>query len=359
MNGRPVVILAGGTGGHVYPALAVAAALRARCVPVHWIGGVRGLESRLVPAAGLAFTALPARGLRGTGLGRKLCGPPRLAVAIVRAWRLIRRIRPRAALGFGGYASGAGGLAAWLARCPLVVHEQNAIAGTTNKVLGRLAARRLEGFAGAFSGEAEWVGNPVREEFAALPEPALRYAGRRGPLRILVAGGSQGARALNQVAPAALARIDRHFCVRHVAGSAHLEMTRSAYAQAGIEADIAAYENAMWEACGWADLALTRSGALTVAELAMAGVAAVLVPFPAAVDDHQAANARAFCEAGAGRLLRQENMTAARLAALLEELAAGGRAGLEAMAARARTLAQPRAAERVAQAVVDAAGGAR
>ncbi|MDN5864193.1 MAG: undecaprenyldiphospho-muramoylpentapeptide beta-N-acetylglucosaminyltransferase [Gammaproteobacteria bacterium] len=358
MSARPVLILAGGTGGHVYPALAVSAALRAQAVPVHWIGGAKGLETRLVPAAGIAFTSLPGRGLRGTGLGRKLFGPPRLAVAVARAWRLIRTIHPRAALGFGGYASGAGGLAAWLARCPLVVHEQNAIVGATNKTLGRLAARRLEGFEGAFAAGAEWVGNPVREEFTAIPEPRARYRSHAGPLRLLIAGGSQGASILNEVVPAALARMETRFAVRHVAGPAHIETARSAYAEAGVEAEVVGYEEAMWEACAWADLAITRAGALTVAELAMAGLPALLVPFPAAVDDHQSANARVYEGVGAGRLLPQDEMTAARLAELLAELAAGGRAGLLEMAAKARSLARPQAAERVARVVLEVGEGA-
>ncbi|HEX5314145.1 MAG TPA: glycosyltransferase, partial [Gammaproteobacteria bacterium] len=206
MSTRPILILAGGTGGHVIPALAVAEVFRRRSVPVHWLGGATGIEARMVSAAGIPFTALPGRGLRGTGLGRKLLGPPRLIGAVARAWRLIRRLRPRAALGFGGYASGAGGIAAWLARCPLVVHEQNAIAGYTNRALGRFAARLLTGFPDTRGLAGEFVGNPVRGELAGLAPPAERYGGRQGPLHLLVIGGSQGAQILNESVPAALAR---------------------------------------------------------------------------------------------------------------------------------------------------------
>lgn len=357
MSARPVLILAGGTGGHVYPALAVAAALREKSIPVHWLGGTYGIETTLVPAAAIPLTALPGRGLRGTGPGRKLLGPPRLVMAVVRAWRLIRRLRPRAALGFGGYASGAGGLAAWLARCPLIVHEQNAIVGTTNKTLGRFAARRLEGFAGAFGADAEWVGNPVRKEFIEVTPPVRRYGERDGALRLLVAGGSQGASVLNETVPGTLARMDTRFDVRHLAGPAHVEITRRAYAEAGVEAQVMAYSQAMWDTYAWADLAVTRAGALTVAELAMVGLPAVLVPFPAAVDDHQSANARVFEGAGAGRLLAQSALSASTLAGLLSELAGAGRDGLLEMAQGARSLAQPEAAARVADAALAVGGG--
>ncbi|MGH8273759.1 MAG: undecaprenyldiphospho-muramoylpentapeptide beta-N-acetylglucosaminyltransferase [Gammaproteobacteria bacterium] len=356
---RPILILAGGTGGHVYPALAVAAALRAHALPVHWLGGARGIEARLVPAAGIAFTALPGRGLRGTGLGRKLLGGPRLAVAVARAWRLIRRIRPRAALGFGGYASGAGGIAAWLARCPLLIHEQNAIAGTTNKALSRFAVRLLAGFPGVFGVRTELTGNPVREAFAAIPAPKERYRERTGTLRLLVTGGSQGASALNKTLPAALAQAKIRFEVRHVAGPRHEEATRAAYAQAGVATQVIGYEEALWERCAWADFAIARAGALTLAELAAAGLPAVLVPFPAAVDDHQTANARVFEAAGAARLLLQSDLTPESLAGLLNELSAGGREGLLAMAECARNLACPDAAERVARTVLEVAEAGR
>ncbi|MGH8271402.1 MAG: undecaprenyldiphospho-muramoylpentapeptide beta-N-acetylglucosaminyltransferase [Gammaproteobacteria bacterium] len=358
MSARPVLILAGGTGGHVFPALAVASALQARAVPVHWLGGTYGIETRLVPAAGIPFTALPGRGLRGTGVMRKLLGPPRFAVAVTRAWRLIRRLKPRAALGFGGYASGAGGVAAWIARCPLLIHEQNAIAGTTNRVLARLAVRVFAGLPGGFDKHAEVTGNPVRESFTDVSPPARRYRGRSGALRLLVVGGSQGARVLNETLPQALARCGTQFDVRHLAGPAHMESTRKAYEQAGITAAVSAFENEMWTAYAWADFAIARAGALTLAELAAVGLPAVLVPFPAAVDDHQTANARVFESAGAAWLMAQTALDADSLAALLDRLAASGREGLVEMAERARRLARPDAAARVARAVLEAAEAA-
>lgn len=354
MSARPVLILAGGTGGHVFPALAVAAALAARAVPVHWLGGTTGIETRLVPAAGIPFTPLPGRGLRGTGLARKLLGPPRFAVAVARAWRLIRRLKPRAALGFGGYASGAGGVAAWLARCPLLIHEQNAVAGTTNRVLAHLAVHVFAGLPGSFAGRAELTGNPVREAFVDASPPAIRYRGRGGALRLLVVGGSQGAQVLNETVPRALARCATRFEVRHLAGRDHAESTRAAYAEADVAAQVTAFENEMSAAYAWADLAIARAGALTIAELAAVGLPAVLVPFPAATDDHQTANARVFESAGAARLLAQSELDADTLADLLDRLAAGGRAGLVDMAERARSLARPDAAARVARAVIEA-----
>lgn len=357
MNARPVLIFAGGTGGHVFPGLAVADALAERAVPVHWLGG-HGLESRLVPAAGIDFTALPGRGLRGTGLGRKLLGPPRLALAVASAWRLIRRLNPRAAIGFGGYASGAGGLAAVLARCPLLVHEQNAVAGVTNRVLARFAARVLTGLPGAFGGRAELTGNPVRASFRALAPPETRLRGRDGPLRLAVVGGSQGARVLNRTLPAALALCTHPFEVRHLCGAAHLDETAAAYRAHGVTASVQAFEQDMAALCAWADVAVARAGALTLAEFATAGLPALLVPFPWAVDDHQTANARVFLAAGAARLLPEKELAAPRLAAELDGLAAAGRGQLREMAARARRLARPDAAERVVRAVLEVAEGA-
>ena len=358
MSARPVLLLAGGTGGHVFPALAVATVLASRSVPVHWLGGSAGIEARVAPAAGIPFTALPGRGIRGSGIAPMLLGPPRLAAAVVRAWALIRRLRPRAAIGFGGYASGAGGVAAWLAHCPLLVHEQNAVAGFTNRVLARLAERVLTGFPGTLGARGEFVGNPVREEFARVPAPAERYPGRQGALRLLVVGGSQGAQILNRVVPLALARCAQRFEVQHLAGASHLETTRAAYAGTGIEARVESFSTEMAGVCARADLVVARAGALTLAELAAVGVPAILVPFPSAVDDHQTVNARVFVAAGAARLLPQSGLTPESLATVLDELAGAGRPALQDMAERARSLAQPDAAIRIVQAVLDAAGEA-
>lgn len=349
---RPVLILAGGTGGHIFPGLAVAEELRLRAVPIHWLGAAQGLEGTLVPAAGIDFTALPGRGLRGGHWGRKLLGGPRLVLAVYAALRLIRRLRPRAAIGFGGYASGAGGLAAWLAGCPLVIHEQNAIPGATNRILARLAKRILAGFPGAFEGRAQLTGNPIRRNFARLAPPAERLRGRAGPLRLLVIGGSQGARVLNETLPRALAASGHVFEVRHLSGQRHVDATRAAYEAAGVTADVQAFEDDMASLCAWADLAVARAGALSLAEFAAAGLPAILVPYPWAVDDHQSANARVFETAGAARLLPQPEFTPARLAALLDELAARGRGELLAMARYAYRLARPDAAVEAARAVL-------
>lgn len=351
----PVLILAGGTGGHIFPALAVAEELKARAVPVHWLGGAFGLEATLVPEAGIGFTALPGRGIRGTGWRRKVLGPPRLLVAVYAALRLIWRLHPRAAVGFGGYASGAGGLAAWLARCPLVIHEQNAIPGGTNRVLARLAKRVLTGLPGAFGDRGALTGNPVRREFAGLQAPGKRLRGRQGALRLLVVGGSQGARVLNLTVPPALARCSHRFEVCHLCGKGRVEETQEAYRACGVVADVRAFESDMASMCAWADLGVARAGALSLSEFAAAGLPTVLVPYPWAVDDHQSVNARVFEEAGAARVIPQSELNAQRLGSELDALADGGREQLLSMANYAYGLARPDAAPRVARAVLEVA----
>lgn len=352
---RPVLILAGGTGGHIFPGLAVAEELQTRAVPVHWLGGAYGLETTLVPSAGIDFTALPGRGIRGTGWRSKLLGPLRLVAAVYVALRLIRRLRPRTAIGFGGYASGAGGLAAWLARCPLLIHEQNAIPGTTNRVLARFAVQVLTGLPGAFGDGAVLTGNPVRRDFARLGPPAERLRGRQGPLRVLVVGGSQGAQVLNRVVPRALAGSAHRFEVRHLCGVSHVEATQAAYREAGVTADVRAFETDMASVCAWADLVVARAGALSLAEFAAAGLPAVLVPYPWAVDDHQTANARVFETAGAARVIAERDLDSPRLRAELDAIAEAGRGRLWSMAEYAYRLARPDAAVRVTRAVLEAA----
>ncbi len=352
---RPVLILAGGTGGHIFPGLAVAAELQARAVPVHWLGGAYGLETTLVPSAGIDFTALPGRGIRGTGWRSKLLGPLRLVAAVFVALRLIRRLHPCAAIGFGGYASGAGGLAAWLARCPLLIHEQNAIPGTTNRVLARFAVQVLTGLPGAFEGESVLTGNPVRRDFARLGSPTDRLRGRRGPLRLLVVGGSQGAQVLNRVVPRALAGTTLRCEVRHLCGVSHVEATQAAYREAGVTADVRAFETDMASVCAWADLVVARAGALSLAEFAAAGLPAVLVPYPWAVDDHQSANARVFETAGAARVIAERELDSPRLRTELDAIAESGRDNLRRMAEYAYRIARPDAAVRVARAVLEAA----
>ena len=343
----PILIMAGGTGGHIFPGLAVAAALRARGVPVAWMGSRRGLETRLVAAHDIELTQLDITGLRGKGLLVLLSAPMILLRAILQAMSALRRLRPRAAISFGGYAAGPGGIAAWLTRCPLLVHEQNSVAGVTNRVLSRVARRVLVGFPDALP-NAQWLGNPVRESIAVLPAPEQRFAGRGGALRILVLGGSQGARALNAAVPVALKDIPA--CeVRHQCGERMLDAARAAYEEANVTASVEAFIERMDEAYGWADLVICRAGALTVAELSAAGVASLLVPLPSAVDDHQTHNAQWLVSAGAAECIAEGPLLATQLAERLIALAAD-RPALLRMSQAGRRLAKIDAAERVADA---------
>lgn len=352
MSARPVIIMAGGTGGHVFPALALARSLRARSFEVVWLGTRRGIEARIVPAERIPIEWLTVGGLRGKGLTTLLAAPFKLALALLQAVRVMRRHRPLLVVGLGGFVTGPGGVAAWLTRRPLLIHEQNAIAGFTNRCLARLAREVLEAFPESFRGEVETrvIGNPVRAEIIAMPAPAQRFAHRSGPLRVLVIGGSQGATRLNAVVPFALARLagTHAFEVRHQAGERWCEAARQNYASAGVRGEVSPFIEDMAEALGWADLAICRSGALTVSELAAAGVGSILVPFPAAVDDHQTHNARYLVAEGAAVLIPDRELTAERLAEELGRLA-GGRGRLLAMAERARALAKPRATEEFAE----------
>ncbi|WP_016854389.1 undecaprenyldiphospho-muramoylpentapeptide beta-N-acetylglucosaminyltransferase [Halomonas smyrnensis] len=347
-EGRRALIMAGGTGGHVIPALSLARALQARGVEVEWLGSPRGIENRLVPEAGLPLHRIAVSGLRGNGLAGWAMAPWRLIGAVRQAGRVIRDFDPQLVVGLGGFASGPGGLAAWLARRPLVIHEQNAVAGLTNRVLARMARGVYAAFPQAFPGRAEVVGNPVRDDIAAIGEtPRGAETMRARPLRLLVVGGSLGALALNRGMPEALARLPEAERpeVRHQAGRDKDAATREGYAQQGVEADVSAFIDDMAEAYDWADLVVCRAGALTVAELAAAAKPALFVPFPHAVDDHQTANAAALVEQGAAALMPQSEMTAAtladRLAALLDPDT------LATMAAEARGCAHLDAVERL------------
>ena len=359
MRRGPIMILAGGTGGHVYPALAVARALLQQSREVVWLGTRRGLEARVVPAAGIPIEWVAVSGLRGKGIGTLLLAPFRLAYALTQSLAVMLKHRPAAVLGMGGFVSGPGGLAAWLTRRPLVIHEQNAIAGLTNRLLARLARVVLQAFPGSFNARyaAETVGNPVRAEIAAIAEPDQRLAGRTGAIRLLVLGGSQGALALNQVVPAALALLPADTCpvVRHQAGERTLPAASAAYARHGVEAQLTAFIEDMAEAYAWADLVVCRAGALTVAELSAAGLPAIFVPFPGAVDDHQTANALPMVDAGAAEILQQEDLTRDTLAALLKRWLANRTSLLE-RAQRARSLAMPDALERITGHCLAAAG---
>jgi UDP-N-acetylglucosamine--N-acetylmuramyl-(pentapeptide) pyrophosphoryl-undecaprenol N-acetylglucosamine transferase len=342
------MILAGGTGGHIFPGIAVAYALRERQVPVVWLGSAGGMETRLVPSHGIVIETLRIGGLRGKGALALLAAPFRLIRALFDALTILRRQRPRSVLSMGGFAAGPGGIAAWLLRQPLIVHEANRAPGFTNRVLAKLARRVLCGFPDSFTRGGETVGNPVRVEVAALPPPAQRFANRDGALRLLVLGGSQGARALNNAVPQALAALSGiHVEVRHQSGEYLRAEAESAYATAGVAASIEPFIHDMAAAYGWADLVICRAGAMTLAELCAAGVGALLVPFPLAVDDHQTRNAAYLVERGAARLLPQSDDLAVRLRDALDELFAN-RAALLTMAVASRALALPDAAAQVA-----------
>lgn len=350
----PVMILAGGTGGHIFPGLAVANALRARDASVLWLGADGGMETRLVPAHGLPIRTIAVRGLRGKGFASTLVAPFVLLRSLWQAWAVLRRERPRAVVSFGGYAAGPGGLAAWLLRRPLIVHEQNRAPGMTNRVLARLARRVLCGFPDSFASvKNETVGNPVRAEISSLPQPAERFAGREGPIRLLVLGGSQGARAINEAVPKVVAALQsrQSFEIRHQCGEKMLDQARAAYAEAGVQASVEPFITDMAAAYGWADLVIGRAGALTIAELCAAGVGSILIPFPGAVDDHQARNADFLKERGGGDWLRQGDALEAQLLDKLRALA-GDRAQLLRLAQAARAAAFPQAAQRVAEIVM-------
>ena len=359
MTARTVLVMAGGTGGHVFPALAGAQELRARGCDVVWLGTRRGLEARLVPPHGIPIEWITVSGLRGKGIASWVAAPWKLLNAVLQSLAVMRRRRPDVVLGAGGFVSGPGGIAAWLTRRPLVIHEQNAVAGLTNRALARIADRVFEAFPDSFprACHAERIGNPVRPEIAALSPPQDRYAARTGPLRLLVIGGSQGALKLNLTVPAALALLPaaKRPLVRHQCGTRHEESTGRAYVEHGVEASVEPFIEDMAAAYGWADLVVCRSGALTVSELAAAGLPAVFVPFAAAVDDHQTRNAAFLVDADAATAIAERDLSPQRLAAELESLLDAGREALRAMAERARSLAVTDAAARLAEACVEAA----
>lgn len=357
----PILIMAGGTGGHVFPALALARALRAGAVEVVWLGTRRGIEARLVPAEGIDMEWLSVGGLRGKGWKTRIAAPWQLTVALWQALSVMRRRRPRVVVGLGGFVTGPGGLAAWLTGRPLIIHEQNAVAGFTNRTLAPLAREVLEAFPGSFAPKvrARAIGNPVRREIAALAPPRERLAGRGPVVRVLVIGGSQGAVRLNTVVPQALARVAARctLAVRHQAGERWAEACRDGYAAAGVTAEVQPFIADMADAYAWADLVICRSGALTVSELAAAGLAAVLVPFPAAVDDHQTRNAELLVRQGAAVLLPERELSVERLAEVLQGLCAE-RDRLIEMAERARALARPDATGALAASCLNSLGRA-
>lgn len=348
MSAPTLMIMAGGTGGHVFPGLAVADHLRDAGWKVVWLGNPEGMEAKLVPARGYEMAWVRFGALRGKGLLRIALLPLNLLRGFWQAFRALGRCRPGVVLGLGGYISFPGGMMSALRGIPLVVHEQNAIAGLANRVLARVADRVLTGFPGALPG-AQWSGNPVRADIAGLPDPAQRYGARQGPLAVLVVGGSLGAKVLNDTVPRALALLPppQRPAVIHQAGAKNLDALRAAYAAAGVDAELRPFIDDMAARYAAADLVICRAGALTVAELAAAGLASVLVPFPHAVDDHQTSNARFLADAGAAVLLPQTELSPERLAALLGDFT---RDRLKDMAQKARGLAKPEATRIVAEA---------
>nr|WP_189461267.1 undecaprenyldiphospho-muramoylpentapeptide beta-N-acetylglucosaminyltransferase [Jeongeupia chitinilytica] len=349
MMKRTLLVMAGGTGGHIFPALAVANAMRERGWDVVWLGAAGAMETRIVPQHDIPLETLAITGVRGKGLLKKLAQPWVQLKALCGSLRTIFRHRPDVAIGFGGFTGFPGGLAMRLLWLPLVVHEQNSVAGLTNKALSKFANRVLFAFPSAFRSAPprfDCVGNPVRDAITAVAEPESRFAGRTGPLKLLIVGGSLGAQVFNEQVPKALALLPEaeRPVVIHQAGEKHIDALKANYAAAGVEAECVAFIGDMAGAYADADLVLCRAGALTVSELACVGAASVLVPFPYAVDDHQTGNARYLSESGAGVLLQQTEFGAERFAALLKET---NRARCLEMAHKARQLAKPDATERV------------
>jgi UDP-N-acetylglucosamine--N-acetylmuramyl-(pentapeptide) pyrophosphoryl-undecaprenol N-acetylglucosamine transferase len=359
VSARPILVMAGGTGGHVYPALAVARALQKESQEVVWLGTQRGLESRVVPEAGFEIEWISVKGLRRKGILALIIAPIQMAWALAQALAVIFRRRPAAVLGMGGFASGPGGVAAWLTRRPLVIHEQNAAAGLTNRLLARLARVVLQAFPGSFNSsiDVETVGNPVREDIAAIAEPAARYPGREGPLRLLVLGGSQGALSLNKTVPAALALLPENVrpVVRHQCGDRTIDVARNAYEGSSINVELLPFIEDMASAYAWADLVVCRAGALTVAELCAVGLPALFIPYPSAVDDHQTANAKGMANVGAAVIIQEDELTDRSLAGLLKDWLLD-RAELQSRAAKARSLAMPNSLSRISNICLDLAG---
>ena len=351
MQQRTLLVMAGGTGGHVFPGLAVAQRMQALGWRVVWLGNPSGMEATLVPKYGIPMEFVRFGGVRGKGAATKLRLPLNLLRACTQSLAVLGRVKPDVVLGMGGYITFPAGMMAALKRIPLVLHEQNSIPGLANKVLAKVARRVLVAFPDALP-HAEWTGNPIRADLASLPPPDERYRARSGPLRLLVVGGSLGAAALNETVPRALARLDpaRRPHVVHQAGAKHIDALRANYAKAGLTegdgVELVPFIDDMARAYAHADLVICRSGAMTVSEIAAAGVAALFVPFPFAVDDHQTTNAAFLASHGAASVIQQNELSVEKLA---DWISSQTRASLAVIATRARELAKPEAAERVAQ----------
>ena len=340
-----ILIMAGGTGGHIFPGLAVAAEMRAAGWDVVWMGGRGGMEERLVPKHGYRAAWIRAKAARGKGLVQKLLLPANLLYSFWESARHIRSLRPNVVLGLGGYVAFPGGMMASLWNRPLALHEQNAIPGLANKVLAQVSDKVMAGFPRALK-NAEWTGNPVRAEIAAIAAPERRFAGRAGPLKLLVVGGSLGAQALNESVPKALALMSERPQVVHQAGEKHLDALRKHYADAGVHGELVAFIDDMARRYAEADLVICRAGAVTIAELSAGGMPSILVPFPHAVDDHQTANGKFLADHGAALLIQQRDLTPQKLAQMIQGL---DRSKLLDMARKARALGKPDAARVVAE----------
>ncbi|MBV8248792.1 MAG: undecaprenyldiphospho-muramoylpentapeptide beta-N-acetylglucosaminyltransferase [Comamonas sp.] len=318
---RTALVMAGGTGGHIFPGLAVAQELRARGWQVHWLGVPGSMEARIVPPQGFALESIEFGGVRGKGLKTLAALPLRLLKAFSQARAVMRRVQPDVVIGLGGYLTVPGGLMAAMSGVPVVLHEQNSVAGMANKVVATVAKRVFTAFPKVFA-KGEWVGNPLRQAFTEQPDPARRFADRAGPLKLLVVGGSLGAKALNEIVPQALALIpaDQRPQVRHQSGAAQIDALRANYAAAGVQAELTPFIDDTAKAFAEADVIVCRAGASTVTEIAAVGAAAIYVPFPAAVDDHQTSNARFLVDAGAGWLLPQSTLNPQGLAEMLQNM---------------------------------------
>lgn len=360
MTTKRFLIMAGGTGGHVFPALATARRLSEQGHEVFWLGSRGGMEERLIGETEIPLSTISVSGLRGKGRLALVMAPFRLARALWQALAVLREIRPDCVIGMGGFVTGPGGVAAWLTRTPLLVHEQNAIAGMTNRILARFAETVMEAFPGSFGKQVvtRYTGNPVRGDLAHMDGPEARFTGREGPIRLLVLGGSLGAQAINTTLPRALAMLpeEQRPTVRHQCGTRNLDETEANYSAAGVTATLEPFIQDMAEAYSWADVVLCRAGALTIAELCAVGLGAILVPYPHAVDDHQTLNGQQMVQAGAAILIPQNKLTDEVLADTLATLTKD-RNRVAGLAAAARSLARADATERVVNYCLEAAHG--
>lgn len=353
-----IFIMAGGTGGHIYPALAVADYLSAQGQAIKWLGTETGLEARVVPENGYSLLTIDIGGVRGKGVVKKLMAPFIILRAILQSVCIFIKHKPAAVLGMGGFASGPGGIAAWLLRIPVLIHEQNAIAGLTNKILSKIARTVMQAFPGAFKDKDKihTTGNPVRKDILNVLPPNDRFKNRDNEFNLLIIGGSLGAKRLNEVVPLALADLASNvsFNVQHQSGDKHIDETKQHYVKAGVEAELKTFINDMAEAYAWADIVICRAGAMTIAELSIVGVPSILVPFPYAVDDHQTANAHYLSDEGCAILIQETDLSIESLSKALAGLCQSRQKLLE-MADKARSLSMPKATELVAGFCMEAA----